>query len=253
MRDIRNIKALGAAALAWALLTAASPGPSTGEQVADLLDANKPIEAFSLAQAKANEGDAEGQFALGWFYDNGEHMTADKAKAAGLYRKCADAGLSQCQWRLGVMLDTGEGVAEDPAAALALIQKAAAQGNPQAQMSLAVMHANGRGTPVDYAKAMESYQAAAKAGQAHAFFGVGLLYLEGQGVAKDGETAAAWFSVANLLGDAQGKATSERLLAGQKNDVLDRVAAKANAIYAEYIGPLAQPAPAAAPPAPKAP
>lgn len=233
--------------LAWFALAAASPAPSTAERIADLLDAGKPIEAFSLAQAKAGEGDPEGQFALGWFYDSGEHLTADKAKAVASYRQCADAGLSQCQWRLGVMLDTGEGLAEDPVAAFDLLSKAAAQGNVQAKVDLAVMHATGRGTPLDYAKANSLYEAAAAAGEARGFFGVGLLYLDGQGVPRDGETAAAWFSVATALGDPSAKAMTDRLLAGQKTDVLDRIAEKANAIYAQYVAPLTAAAPAAPP------
>jgi len=68
-------------------------------------------------------------------------------------------------------------------------------------------------------------------------------------VPKDGETAAAWFSVATALGDPSAKAMTDRLLAGQKTDVLDRIAEKANAIYAEYVAPLAAPATAAPSPA----
>ena len=234
VRTAHHIKRAAILGFAWVALTAAS----TGTQVADLLDAGKPIEAFSLAQEKAGEGDPEGQFALGWFYDNGEHMTADKTKAAAQYRKCADKGLSQCQWRLGVMYDTGEGVAEDPKAALGWLQKAAAQDNLAAQVSLAVMHANGRGTPVDFAKAMDYYQAAARKREPHAFYGIGILYLEGQGVAVDKETAAAWFSVAAALGDESGRAITDRMLADQKTEVLDRVAAKATALYSDYVEPV---------------
>lgn len=251
-RTAHHIKRAAIVGFAWVALTAAS----TGEQVADLLDAGKPIEAFSLAQEKAGEGDPEGQFALGWFYDNGEHMTADKAKAAAQYSKCADKGLSQCQWRLGVMYDTGEGVAEDPKVALGWLQKAAAQNNVQAAVSLAVMHANGRGTPVDFAKAMDYYQAAARKREPHAFYGIGILYLEGQGVPADREAGAAWFSVAAALGDESGKAMADKLLEGQKTDVLDRVATRATALYSDYVEPVRPlPTPPAAEPAetPKAP
>ncbi|WP_260582219.1 tetratricopeptide repeat protein [Sphingopyxis sp. PET50] len=131
MIDIRPIKIVAAMGLAWTMLTAASAPASTGEQIADLLDANKPIEAFALAQEKAGEGDPEAQFALGWFYDSGQHITADKARAAAYYRKCADQGLSQCQWRLGVMYDIGEGVEADPKAAFDWIAKAAVQKNAE--------------------------------------------------------------------------------------------------------------------------
>lgn len=227
--------------LTWLALTAASPAPSTasstGEQVATLLEGGKPIEAFALAQQKAGEGDPEGDFALGWFYDNGDHITADKPKAAGHYRKCADAGLAQCQWRLGVMLDTGEGVTADPKAAFALLSKAATQGSPQANVSLAVMHASGHGTPVDFAKAMQYYKAGAAKGEPHGFYGVGLLYLDGQGVPVDREAAAAWFSVGTALGDEPSKAAADQLLAGAETAVLDRVSKMANAIYAEYTAP----------------
>ncbi len=254
MTHIRHIKQVATTGLAWLLLTAASTPASTASQIADLLDADKPIEAFALAQEKAGEGDPEAQFALGWFYDSGRHITADKAKAAAQYRKCADKGLSQCQWRLGVMYDIGEGVATDPAAAFAWISKAAAQKNPGALSSLAVMYATGHGTPIDYAKAMEAYKAAADGGEAAGFYGVGILYLEGQGVPKNGEEAAAWFSVGAAVGDEQAKTASDLLLKDQATEVLDRVASRATAIYSEYVAPV-QPLPARPTPeeAPKAP
>lgn len=234
MIAIRHIKQVAATGLAWFLLTAAS----TGTQIADLLDADKPIEAFALAQEKAGEGDPEAQFALGWFYDSGRHITADKAKAAAQYRKCADKGLSQCEWRLGVMYDIGEGVAADPATAFAWISKAAAQKNPGAQSSLAVMYATGHGTPIDYAKAMEAYKAAADGGESAGFYGVAILYLEGQGVPKNAEEAAAWFSVGAAVGDEKAKAASDLLLKDQKTEVLDRVAARATEIYSQYVAPV---------------
>ncbi|HMO77447.1 MAG TPA: tetratricopeptide repeat protein [Sphingopyxis sp.] len=246
MKDILHpLKRPGALCLAWLALTAASPAATTADRIADLLEAGKPIEAFALAQQKAGEGDPEGDFALGWFYGTGEHLTADKPKAAEHFRKCAEAGLSQCQFQLGVMLDTGDGVAEDPAAAFAWLSKAAAQGDVRAQTSLAVMHANGRGTPVDFAKAMQLYEGAARKGDAQGFYGIGVLHFLGQGVPADGETAVAWFSVAAALDDEKGREMADRLLANQKNEVLDRVVAKANALYAEYIGPLLPPAPKA--------
>ncbi len=250
MTDRRLIKSFAALGLAWTVLTAATAPASTAEQIATLLEANKPIEAFALAQEKAGEGDPEAQFALGWFYDSGQNITADKAKAVAQYRKCADKGLSQCQWRLGVMLDTGEGVPADPAAAFGWISKAAAQNSPAAQASLAVLHATGRGTVVDYAKALDLYKAAAKGGEAHGFYGVGLMYLDGQGVTKDGEEAAAWFSVGAAVGDEQAKAVTDMLLKDQKTDLLDRVAARATAIYSDYVAPVQMPSkPAAETPA----
>jgi TPR repeat protein len=148
------------------------------------------------------------------------------------------------------MLDTGEGVPADPAAAFGWISKAAAQNSPAAQASLAVLHATGRGTVVDYAKALDLYKAAAKGGEAHGFYGVGLMYLDGQGVTKDGEEAAAWFSVGAAVGDEQAKAVTDMLLKDQKTDLLDRVAARATAIYSDYVAPVQMPSkPAAETPA----
>jgi len=254
-RKSLHLKRIAIAALACTVLTpastslaapAAAPASaplSTGDQIATLLDAGKPIEAFALAQQKSGEGDPAGDFALGWFYDLGEHITADKAKALGYYRKCADAELSPCQWRLGVMLDTGDGVAADPAAAFGWISKAAAQNNAGAQASLAVLYAMGRGTAIDYAKALDLYKTAAKNGQAHGFYGAGVMYLDGQGVPKDGEEAAAWFSVGAAVGDQQAKAVADMLLKDQKTEVLDRVAARATAIYSDYVGPVTAPPP----------
>lgn len=237
------MKRILAAGAAWMLLFAGT----TARDIGALIDAGKPIEAFALAQERAAAGDPEADLALAWFYETGEQITADKAKAAGHYRKCADAGLSHCQWRLGVLYDMGEGVAEDPAAAFDWISKAEAQGYEAARVSLAVLYATGRGTRVDYAKAMALYRAAAKAGQPHGFYGVGVLYALGQGVSADPQTAAAWLAVADSVGDERAGPQLQKMLDGKDGEYRRLVTAKADEIYKEYVAPLLPAAAAEAP------
>ena len=98
---------------------------------------------------RAEQGDADAQFNLGFRYDNGEGVPEDDAEAVKWYRKAAEQGYAKAQYNLGLMYDNGEGVPEDDAEAVKWFRKAAEQGYALAQYNLGGMYANGEGVPED--------------------------------------------------------------------------------------------------------
>src|SRR5207247_8104881 len=61
-------------------------------------------------RAKAEKGDAQAQFDLGWMYDEGKSVEQDSAEATKWYRKAAEQGLARAQLKLGSMYENRAGV-----------------------------------------------------------------------------------------------------------------------------------------------
>jgi uncharacterized caspase-like protein len=75
-------------------------------------------------------------------YENGRGVNQDYAEALKWYRKAADQGYADGQYALGFMYENGRGVTQDYAEALKWYRKAADQGNNDAR--LAVNRVNSR-------------------------------------------------------------------------------------------------------------
>ena len=212
------------------VLTAAGPADNWHA----LLKAGKDSEALAQVRKAAAGGDATALDWLGWFYDRGRGVTADKAKAADYYRQAAEKGEPHAQWRYGVMLDTPEGVPLDSVAAMGWFRKSAAQGFSDAYVSMGVMYSGGRGVGRDYAKALDCYRLGAKLHNIHAFNEIGVVYLNGEGVPPDKIEAAAYFIIAATHGDSGAQET----LNGMGDDIgaegLQRAADRATELAKEY-------------------
>ena len=118
-------------------------------------------------RARAESGEADVQFILGWMYDTGEGVPEDDAEAVAWYRKAAEQDIAVAQYNLGWMYATGVGVPLDDAAAVAWYRKAAEQGHADAQYFLGVMYAEGRGVSQDDAEAVAWYRKAAEQGHTY--------------------------------------------------------------------------------------
>ncbi|MCI0537733.1 MAG: sel1 repeat family protein [Verrucomicrobiales bacterium] len=91
---------------------------------------------LETTKAKADRGDADAQFGLGFKYANCDGEARDYAQAAQWYLKAADQSHSLAQFNLAVMYAKGQGEPKDEAKALIWFRKAALQGDPGAQFNL---------------------------------------------------------------------------------------------------------------------
>ena len=112
---------------------------------------------------------------------------------------------------LGVFYENGDGVAQDYAKAREWYEKAAEKGDERAMTNLGELYANGQGVAQDYAKAREWYEKAAEKGDERAMTNLGWLYESGQGVAPDYAKAREWYEKAAEKGDERAKTNLERL------------------------------------------
>ncbi|MCY4638514.1 MAG: protein kinase [Acidobacteria bacterium] len=66
-----------------------------------------------FVRKRAENGDANAHFNLGWMYHHGKGVPEDAAEAAAWYRKAAGQGDARAQFNLGVMYTLREGVPRD--------------------------------------------------------------------------------------------------------------------------------------------
>src|SRR5205814_2947078 len=90
------------------------------------------IKSLPLDQlkARAENGDAKAQHALGFLYYKGDGLGKDFAAAAKWYRKAAEQGFAAAQCEFGGLCDKGVGVEQSDAEAVKWYRKAAEQGEP---------------------------------------------------------------------------------------------------------------------------
>ena len=105
---------------------------------------------IAAMRVKANAGDADAQWFLGYAYDIGQGVPQDSTQAVAWYRKAAEQGDALAQTLLGLAYDKGQGVPQDYTQAVAWYRKAAEQGDAYAQNSLGGMYRLGQGVPQDY-------------------------------------------------------------------------------------------------------
>ena len=98
-------------------------------------------DSFLLERAQA--GDAEAQFELGWMYYYGDGVKQDSAEAVKWFSLAAGQGLAQAQHNLGWMYDEGEGVPQSEGRAVYWYCKAAEQGHKDAKFNLFLMLESG--------------------------------------------------------------------------------------------------------------
>ncbi len=98
---------------------------------------------------KAEQGDADAQYALGDMYYRGEGIEQNPAEAAHWYRMAAEQGLAGAQFDLGDMYYHGDGIDQNRAEAAHWYRMAAEQGQLAAQFQLGRIYSVGSGVPQD--------------------------------------------------------------------------------------------------------
>lgn len=107
----------------------------------------KSQQAFDELKSKAEQGDAESQFRLGWLYRNGSFVTQDYEQSFAWFSKAAAQNHIKAQAFLGNMYIRGQGTSKKYIDGTALIKKAAYNGDPDGQFYLAVLYMRGVGVP----------------------------------------------------------------------------------------------------------
>ena len=165
---------------------------------------------FAATKAKAEAGDPEAQYLLGWLFRYGkkEGIFMDYEQAVYWYRKAADQGHAAAQNALGWMYKSGKGVSVDKKQAAYWFRKAAVQGHAVAQYGLGSIYGEKRlvGAAIaieDREQAIYWYRKAADQGLARAQVELGGIY--DLSYPKDEEQAVYWYRKAAAQGDAKAQ------------------------------------------------
>ena len=156
--------------------------------------------------AKAEQGDAKAQVALGFRYNTGLFgVEKDLRKAVKWYRKAAEQGDAGGQYHLGNAYEIGEGVEQDFREAVKWYRKAAEQGNASGQIALGFAYGGGKGVAKNQREAVRWHRKAVE--QAHYFLQqmLGDAYWDGKGVEKDRSEAVRIFRMAAEQGNARAQ------------------------------------------------
>lgn len=164
-------------------------------------DERKVAEDAKSCSIRAEQGDADSQYALALMYHQGKGMPLDYGEALHWYSKAAEQGNVKADYGLGYLYFEGQGVSQDYPTALRWYRKAADKRDAKAEYSLGLMYYHGLGVQQDYAEAARWYHQAADQGLAKAQYDLGYLYYHGQGVPQDQGEATRWFHKAADQGD----------------------------------------------------
>ncbi|HEY7841432.1 MAG TPA: serine/threonine-protein kinase [Gammaproteobacteria bacterium] len=164
-------------------------GPAT-EPLGQPAPASSPLQD---QLKKAEQGDAEAQFAVAFMYAKGIETDRDDAKAAEWFHEAAAQGHVQAQFNLGVIYSRGRGTEQDYSEALTWYLMAAEQGDSTAQATVASMYMKGIGTPADSKAAFDWSMRAARRGHLNSMFNLGEMYLHGLGVEQNLPEAFRWY------------------------------------------------------------
>src|SRR5216683_2862476 len=151
-------------------------------------------EALRLFKLAADQGNAYGQLNLGLFYREGRGgLSKDDREAARLFKLAADQTQADARVNLGYFYETGHGgLAKDDHEAVRLYRLAADQGNATAQSNLGVFYRDGGGgLAKDDREAARLFKLAADQGNASARVNLGYFYEKGRGDLTQDDREAA--------------------------------------------------------------
>ena len=152
--------------------------------------------AIGWLKKAADLGDATAQAELGDIFADQKLGHVDYSQAVVWYRKAADQGQREGQFGLGARYFLGQGVPQDMQEARRWLTPAANRGHPYAQFLLAKMFEAGEGGPADAASAAKYYEPAANYGIAEAQYRFGLLLASNRNNATNLVAAYKWLVLA---------------------------------------------------------
>jgi TPR repeat protein len=181
---------------------------------------------FDATKARAEAGDAEAQFDIGWMYYIGESVAQNVQEAIKWLRLAAEQGNADAQTNLGLMYVNGTFVDSNHQEAIKLFRLAAEQGNAEAQAHLLSMYKVDTRT---YIRAMYDngisveqkeqelfkfnwfkegsswYRLKAVQGYDFAQYALADMYVTGTGVDRNYQEAVRWYRLAAKQGKAEAQ------------------------------------------------
>jgi len=121
------------------LLAACSRAPQGGpatdqfQQGTEAMERGDYAEAYCAWRPLAEQGDAQAQYNLGWFYANGYGVQVNPTKAVDWWQRAGEQGHIEAQFALGMMYASGDGMEPDLSQAIPWLLKAARQGHEDAR------------------------------------------------------------------------------------------------------------------------
>src|ERR1700682_5787260 len=166
-------------------------------------------ETVPVLKRDADQGNANAQVRLGYFYETGRGgLAKDDREAARLYKLAADQGNAAARSNLGGLYRDGRGgLTKDDREALRLFKLAADQGNAYGQHNLGLFYRDGRGgLSKDDREAARLFMLAADQAHPDARVSLGYLYETGRGgLPKDDREALRLYRLAADQGNATAK------------------------------------------------
>ena len=150
--------------------------------------------AFKQYVEAGESGSEKALVDLGYFYDNGIVVSANKKRALEYYLKAAGRGstVGMVNAALVMMERKKKGQKNDYKKALELLKKAEVMGDTEARVQLGYMYMTGTGVRKDRPKALQYYKAAAADGHYKGAKELALCYREGVVVKQSGEKERYW-------------------------------------------------------------
>ena len=119
------------------------------------------IHPLTSITKKAEQGDLDSQFDLGWRYHKGKGVKKDDSKAFALWTAAANKGHAAAQHNLALLYFNGLGVEKNAIEAVNWFRKAAEAGFPQAQRNLGFCYRSGSGLKQDNSEAFKWFRESA--------------------------------------------------------------------------------------------
>jgi uncharacterized protein len=160
--------------------------------------------AAGLFLKEAQAGNVRAMYKLGYIYFS-EGSMRDYPAAAKWYRMAAEKGYEPAMFNLADMYTDGIGVSQDDKEAFKWYRAAAEKGHTPAMYNLAVAYAEGRGVGSDRKESFRWFLKAAEKGLVQAQYTVGLIYADGIGTLQNEKEAFKWFSLAAGQGHKTAK------------------------------------------------
>ncbi|MFN3856194.1 MAG: peptidoglycan-binding protein [Caulobacter sp.] len=173
-------------------------------------------------------------------YEQGvARIEAKDSSGLEMLRKAANLGHPAAQFYLAKLYENGEGgVAKDLAQARRWTERAAQSGDRKAMHNLGLYYFEGTGGQRNLTTAAQWFRRAADQGLTDSQYNLGKLYEEGLGVTQNGAEAYKWYLIAGRNGDAEARASAERLKPGLSADA--RAGAERSASSYRAAAPKAQ-------------